>query len=71
MRRVAASALVAVMSGSVLFGLAGPSSAVAPSTAAVPASPVGPIVQVVETALGEVDTLLCELFGNSVLCGSV
>jgi len=59
------------MSGSVLIGLAGPSSAAAPSTAAIPASPVGPIVQVVETAVAEVDVLLCELFGNSVLCGAV
>jgi len=64
-RRVAASALVAVTTGTALIGLASPSSA------AAPASPIDPVVQVVQTALHEVDVLVCELFGNSVLCGAV
>lgn len=68
MRRVAAGALVAVMSGSALIGLASPS--VAASPAAVPANPIDPIVKVVQTAVGEVDVLLCELFGNTVVCGA-
>lgn len=65
MRRVAATALVAVMTGGTVIAIALPSSA-----AAAPANPIQPVVQVVQTALGEVDTLLCELFGNSVLCGA-
>ena len=65
MRRVAAAALVAVTTSSALIGLA------APSIAAAPASPIDPVVKVVQTAVQEVNTLICELFGNSVLCGAV
>lgn len=64
MRRIAATALVAMTSIGVPIGLA------APSNAAAPANPIQPIVQVVQTAVQEVDVLLCELFGNSVLCGA-
>jgi hypothetical protein len=52
------------MSGGVLIGLS------SPSVAAAPASPVDPIGKVVQTAVQDVDTLLCELFGNTVLCGA-
>jgi hypothetical protein len=65
MRRIAASALVIVTTGTALVGVA------TPSTAAVPSSPIDPVVKVVQTALHDVNTLVCELFGNSVLCGAV
>ena len=63
MRRIAAAALVAVTTGSALVGLATPSSA------AVPTGPADPVVQVVQTALGAVDDLLCEVLGNTLVCG--
>lgn len=63
MRRIAAAALVAVTTGSALVGLDTPSSA------AVPTGPVDPVVQVVQTALGAVDDLLCEVLGNTLVCG--
>ena len=64
MRRITAGAMVVLTSLGVSIGLAGPSNA------AAPANPIQPIVQVVQTAVQEVDVLLCELFGNSVLCGA-
>jgi hypothetical protein len=60
MRRIASAGLVAVTAGLALIGPAAPSSA---STAG------DPIVQVVRTAVAAVDTLLCEVTGNAVLCG--
>jgi hypothetical protein len=62
-RRIAAAALVAAMSGSGLMVLA------TPSVAAVPTNPIDPIVQVVETAVHAVDGLLCEVLGNTLVCG--
>jgi hypothetical protein len=53
------------MSGSALLG-----GLASPSAAAVPANPIDPIVKVVQTAVAEVDVLLCELFGNTLLCGA-
>jgi energy-converting hydrogenase Eha subunit E len=53
-----------IMAGSAVVGFA------TASAAAVPANPIDPVVKVVQTAVGEVDVLLCELFGNSVLCGA-
>jgi hypothetical protein len=63
-RRITAAAVAVVMSAGVVIGLAGPANA------ATPADPGDPVVKVVQTALAEVNTLVCELFGNSVLCGA-
>lgn len=66
MRRTAASALVAVATSTAMIGLAGPSVAAAPT---VPTNPLDPIVQVVQTAMNAVDDLLCEVLGNTLVCG--
>ena len=63
MRRVAAAALVAAITGGTMIGFASPSGA------AAPANPIDPVLKVVQTALTEVDTLTCELLGNIVACG--
>ena len=63
MRRIAASALVAVATSTALIGVA------SPSAAAVPTNPIDPVVQVVQTALNAVDDLLCEVLGNTLVCG--
>lgn len=63
MGRIAASALVAVTTSTALIGVA------SPSVAAVPTNPIDPIVQVVQTALNAVDDLLCEVLGNTLVCG--
>ncbi|MDQ1685189.1 MAG: hypothetical protein QOC82_1926 [Frankiaceae bacterium] len=63
MRRIAAASLVAVTTSTALIGLA------SPSVAAVPNNPIDPVVQVVQTALYAVDDLLCELLGNTLVCG--
>ena len=63
MGRIAASALVAVTTSTALIGVA------SPSVAAVPTNPIDPIVQVVQTVLNAVDDLLCEVLGNTLVCG--
>jgi len=65
-RRIAAAALVAVTTSTALIGLAGPSVAATP---AVATNPIDPIVQVVQTALNAADDLLCEVLGNTLVCG--